>query len=361
MKKIKIQVLCTIILLGNVVSLYSMLPTLKRLFPGRPITSGMSRETAAMNKLNPQPLNVKSPIIRDTSTVSGWLWSKVDSAKSWFQGSPVQPAISQPVSYAPVGTVSFGSRGFSTTIPQRSSLWQRIFGKPSVEELIQQKASEALQDPAIQGLEGVYNKLTLMTKAGENPWGNKTWQESIAFNLGALNVSSSLFVVMRKLIPSVLSNVKTIDDLILLYTSIDAVLKYYRNKNDIDLDHIITFGRTIMGQMQKIEEKIISKAAQEQVENKLSEEERLACFMVDYFNEENKEKFLAAPGALEQFNRATELGLDKQLNASHVFEGIIRKRSHLFKQMTADLDNRAKESIKQELQNMEKKYGAVRE
>lgn len=134
MKKIKIQILCTIVLLGNAASLHCMFSSLRSkasAMSRRPATSGMSREAAARlvaaRKAERSSLEVSnaSPI-RDTSTWSGWFKSKTDWFKTLFQRSSVQSQGSQHPSYASVRTVPFGARGFSTTTTQRAPLWDTI-------------------------------------------------------------------------------------------------------------------------------------------------------------------------------------------------------------------------------------------
>jgi hypothetical protein len=109
MKKMRVQILCVIVSLCSGASLHCMFTSLRRVVTaGRPITSGMTPATAARLAAVQQ---------QDTSTWS-WIQSKWNS---WLQGSPVQSKASQTHRTAP-----FGSRSFSTTIPQRASFFENF-------------------------------------------------------------------------------------------------------------------------------------------------------------------------------------------------------------------------------------------
>ncbi len=118
MKRVKIKVLCAIILLVSAASLHCMF--IRRGASWRPATSGMSREAAARLAAIQQKERLSTQAsgslpVRDTSTWSNWFQSGVDRLKSLFQRSSVQSEVVQPISYAArTRTMPLGARGYST-------------------------------------------------------------------------------------------------------------------------------------------------------------------------------------------------------------------------------------------------------
>lgn len=95
MKKIKVKIVCAIVLLVNVMPVHCMF---RSAASWRPVTSGMSRDTAArlVAEQKAKHLSLEQFVVQpkpDTSTLSGLFQSGINSFWSLFQRSQQKPAV----------------------------------------------------------------------------------------------------------------------------------------------------------------------------------------------------------------------------------------------------------------------------
>lgn len=196
MKKIKIKMICAIVLLVNVMPLHCMF---RRVASWRPATSGMSREAAArlVAAQRQERSSLEQSVVEpkpDTSTWSGLFESGVNWFKSLLQRSPVESRIVQPISYAAARTVPFGARGYSTTqsyadkqkIDELFDFLNRYCHHHSIDTLPSQKYINQLVEYEYYGaFASTVNELvSLMDRTVYNPLNeDKGWPKPFFFRL----------------------------------------------------------------------------------------------------------------------------------------------------------------------------------